>query len=890
MTHSHRRPPEPPAWAHRLVGWVIGAEEGAEVQGALLEGFEGRARELGEPAARRWYRRQALGFALRAWQFRRTETVEVNVGRWIRESWRDVRFALRGLLRRPTYAAVAVLTLALGIAANAAVLTLLDTHRISRLPFVEPENLVLIWETQRQSADVSTVSPGNYWAWRERARSVADLAAFNVDRATISGDGAAERVTGSVVTANFFDVLGISPVTGTGFDEGQVRQGDLDVVLISHSLWMRRFGGDPDIVGSDVRLDGRPHRVVGVMPQGLRQPERSLTWQKPELWRPMDLEGQRDDFSGRYLRTVGRIAPGATADEVRADFAALGAQLIAEQPTANEGRSITARTLDDYLLGDTRPTLLMLTVAGLALLLIVSANVTNLALARSQERRREFAVRAALGSGRARLVRQLLVEAAVIAALATAVGALAVWLGRGVLQDVQTRFFSELVEVTLGGRAIAVLAALAVATSALLGIPIASAASGADLTASLADGGRGRSSGRSARRLRRGLIVGQVALATALLSVAVLLTRSFVATVNVEPGFEASRRATFEVSAPRSTYPEIAEVEQFLRELKREVDAVPSVVASTMASDMPFTSENRWTTIGLAGMPYDERTAPRVDYHTVLPSYFSVMGIPVLQGAVFAQEWETVDGDVPIVVNRAFAESVLPGGNAIGQVIETHTSDGTTSMPIVGVVGDVLDDGFIAATEPIFYRPYGSSPQRRMSVVVEYRGEAAPVLAGLQNAVLRVDGDVPAGNLRTLESLLAETVQRPRAASLIGAVFAVLALVIAAAGIYGVLSYLVGSRTKELGIRAALGASADQLVRMVVRESGRLLVVGVVIGWVAALVASRALAGLLFGVPTWDPASLLGATVLLAGVGTLAAWVPARRAARVDPAQALRDE
>ena len=890
MSHPSHDPVEPPRGARRLVEWVVGEGDGPEVLGTLSEGFDGRLGELGRGAARRWYWRQAAGFALRVWQFRRPDRREVNVGSLVDGAGRDVRLAIRGLLRRPTYAVVAVLTLALGIAANAAILTLLDSHRVSRLPFADPQELVLIWETQRQSTQVSTVSPGNYWAWKDRARTLSDLAAFNVDRATISGDGPAERVTASVVTPNFFDVLGVAPESGGSFNADLVRQGDLDVVLLSHSLWVRRFGADPDIVGASVRLDGRPHRVLGVMPRGLRQPERSLTWQSPELWRPLDVESDRGDFASRYLRTVGRIAPGSTIQDVRVEFAALDRQLVAEQPADNEGRTITARTLDDYLLAEARPTLLMLAAAGLALLLIVSANVTNLALARSQERRREFAVRSALGSGRGRLVRQLLIEAGVIALLAASVGAAVIWVGQGLLGQVQTRFFSELVEVSMGGRVALILGALTLATSALLGVPVATSASSVDVGEALSEGGRGRSGGRSTTPLRRALIVGQVALATALLSVAVLLTRSFMETVSVAPGFEAAGRATFEVSAPRSTYAEADQVERFLREIHREVAAIPSVTSVTMVSDLPFTSENRWTTVGVAGLPYDERTAPRVDYHTVLPNYFAVMGIPVLQGTVFDHEWEAVEGDAPIVVNRTFAELMVPDGDAIGRVVQTSGSSGTVSMPIVAVVGDVLDDGFTGAPEPIFYRPFGVSPQRRMAVVAEFRGPAGPTLSSLSEAVARVDPDVPAAGLRTVESLLAETVQRPRAASLIGSVFAVLALVIAAAGIYGVLSYLVGGRTKELGIRAALGASSQQLVRMVVGESGRLLLMGVVLGWGAALLTGRALSGLLFRVPSWDPTSLLGATVLLVAVGTLAAWIPARRAARIDPAQALRNE
>ncbi len=803
---------------------------------------------------------------------------------------REIRWAVRALIRRPAFAATAVLTLALGIAAMSAVLTLFNAQRMSRLPYERPERLALLWETEAASGETSTVSPGNYWAWRERARSFSDLAAFNVDLTTLSGSGPAERMTASVVTPNFFAVLGVGPALGSLFDRRSAREADYDLVVLSHALWTRRFGQDPNLVGADIRLDGRPHRVVGVMPPEFRQPERSLTWQRPQLWRPMDIESGRADFRSRYLRTVGRLEAGVTLESARIEMAQQVRRLAEEQPEFNGTHGFSVRSLDDYLLRDGFSTLLMLSAAGVALLLIVCANVANLTLARTHERARELAVRAALGSGSRRLFRQLLVESAVVAVVAAGLGALLVYGGRGALQYVQARFFSELVDVAVDIRTFLIMGGLALATALLLGIPVASAASRVDLGAVLSEGGKRAGVGPGARRLRSLLIVGQVALATALLSVAVLLSRSFLATVNVPPGFEARNRVTFAMTVPASRYPERDDVEQFYRNALREVGAVPGVVALTMASDLPFTSENRWTTVGFVGRPYDERTAPRVDFHTVLPDYFGVMGIPMVHGTTFEPRWEPVEGDVPVVVNRHLATMMTPDGNAVGRALELHGSEGTTTLTVVGVVDNVLDDGFTASSEPIFYRPFGSNPQRRMAVVAEVRGESAGVLSDLRTALARVDPDVPAAGLRTVESLLAETVARPRAASLIGAAFAVLALLVAAAGIYGVLSYLIQARTRELGIRAALGATARQLVRMVLGQSGKLLLIGLVFGWTAALVAGRGLSGLLFGVPSWDPVSLVGASVLLGAVGTLAAWLPARRAARADPMLALRQE
>lgn len=886
-----RQPEGPPSVARWLVRRVVGPDDDDVATTTLDELYEGRARVDGARRARRWYWRQTIGFLLRAVRIRTLDRTEVSLRNRIEEVIRDVRGAVRGLRRRPTFALVAVFTLALGIAANSAVVTLLDAHRLSRLPFADPAGVALLWETEGTEREVTTVSPGNYWAWKDRARSFSDMAAFNVDRATVSGEGAAERVQASLVTPNFFSVLGVAPVLGSTFNPRSVSEGGTDVVILSHGLWTRRFGQDTGVLGADVRLDGRPHRVVGVMPPGFRQPERSLAWQRPELWRPLDLDGVRARFDGRYLRTVARLAPGTTLEQARREMTELGQLLAAEQPEFNTDHGVLVHALDDYLMGDARPTLALLSAAGLALLLIVCANVVNLTLARTQERRREFAVRAALGSGSGRLLRQVMIEAGVLSLFAAGVGVSLVYAGRGALQGVQGRFFSELVDVSLSASVAGSIAGLTLLTGLLLGTPVAAAIMRMDLAHALAHGGRRAGSGPSAQRLRGILVVGQVALATALLTVAVLLSRSFLEIVAVAPGFDPENRLTFELTAPSTRYPESSDLEQFYGAVRREIESLPGVVSVAFASDLPFTTENRWTRIGLAGQSQDERTNQRVDYHTVSPEYFAVMGIPLLEGGLFDAGWEeTGQGSVPVVVNRHLARLVAPNGDAIGTTLEQPTAEGVATLRVVGVSGDVLDDGYTAATEPIFYRPIGSSPQRRMSVVAEVRASPGAISNDVRAAVARVDPDVPAAGLRTLESMLAESVARPRAASLIGAVFAVLALLVAAAGIYGVLSYLIEMRTRELGIRAALGASARELVAMVVNQSGRMLLMGLALGWMAALLLGRTLSGLLFGVPAWDPVSLLGASVLLGGVGALASWIPARRAASVDPAEALRGD
>jgi predicted permease len=704
--------------------------------------------------------------------------------------------------------------------------------------------------------------------------------------ATLSGDAVAERVTASVVSPHFFDVLGAPAQLGGTFQEAAVRAADSRQVIISHSLWVRRYGSDPGIVGTDVRVNGSPYTVVGVMPASFRQPERSLSWQDAELWRPILLDGEEQDFGSRYLRAVGRLVDGVSLEQARQEMALTAARMAEAYPEDNAGRSILVLPVDDYLLGDARPTLVMLLLAGFAVLVIVCANVANMTLARGQERQREFAVRAALGSGRTRLLRQVLVEGALLATAGASLGLLVVIGARDLLQGLQAQYFSGLVDVQVDGTVVGVTVLVALATGMVFGLPVALTAAGLDLRAALVEGGAGSGGGPRARLTRRLLVVSQVALATTLLVVATLLSRSFNSLVNVSPGFEAEGRLTFDLAAS-ARYTDRQAVTSYFRDVWHELEAVPGVTGLTMVSDMPFTTENRWTRLRIDGALFDPADPPQAEFHTVLPDYFRVMGIDVVSGGLSGDAWEAVEGEIPVAVNRRLAEAFWPGRDPVGATLTLDWEPART-LRVVAMVANVLDDGYDATPDPVFYLPYGARPQRGMSVILRTEGDPAALMPAVRSAVARVDPDVPAADLRPLAGMLAETVARPKAASLIGSVFAVIALLVAAVGIYGVLSYAVQKRSREIAIRAALGASRSRLNRMVLGQSTRLLVAGLVLGLGGALVAGSALSGLLFGVRAWDPVSLVAATVLLGAVGTLAAWLPARRAVRVNPNTALR--
>jgi len=889
------RPPEVP---RRLVRWAVGNREADVVEGELLEAFNRHVQERGGARARLWYWRQAVGFLVRTGAARRglpaggghrrgdgTGAALVGLG----DVGGDLRWALRGLRRRPMFTSVVVATLALGIGANSAIFTLVSADFRAPLPYRDPGRLVLLWETQPQSQGETTVAPGNYFAWNEHARSFAAVAAYNVDVADLSGEGPAERVAASVVTPDFFSVLGVTPELGTTFSTEAARAADGNVALLGHALWVRRFGADPRIVGRLVRIDGKPHTVVGVMPARFRQPERSLEWQRPEIWRPLLLQNEHDDFGSRYLRTVARLQPGVTVEEARREMDLLATRMASAHPADDTGWGIAVRTLDDYLLGDAWPVLLMLLVAGAAVFLIVCANVANLTLARGQERRAEFAVRAALGSGRGRLLRQLAVESLVLALAGAAMGAVGVYLARPVLENVQERYFSGLVAISVDARVVAFTAVVALLAGILFALPQVRAASVPALRDALVDGRERSGTGRGTASTRSLLVVVQVALATTLLVVAALLMRSFDRLVAVPPGFDARGRLTFNLYAPEAGYPDRAAYVQYFREVWREIAAIPGVRAVAMTSDLPFTTENDWTYFGVEGRPYDENSAPRADFHVSFPEYFAVMGIPVLEGRLPADRWRQ-SSDTVVVVNRDMARIIAPAGDAAGATVVLHNGSDVMRLHVVAVVGNVLDGGYSAEPKPTFYVPYATWPKRGMSVVLRVEGNPARILPAVRRAVARVDPDIPAAGARTLDDLLAETVARPRAASLLGGVFALVAVLVAVTGIYGVLSHTVQRRTRELGVRAAMGASEGSLVSMILAQSGRLVAVGLVAGLAGALVAGRALSGLLFGVRAWDPPSFVGAATVVALMGLLAAWMPARRAAHVDPVEAIRTQ
>jgi predicted permease len=723
----------------------------------------------------------------------------------------------------------------------------------------------------------------------EQSRTFNELAGFNFHYATLTGDGLAERLLGSVVTSNFFPTLGVLPTLGSGFTAEHEHLGSNHVVILSHGLWQRRYGGDPDIVGRTIQVDGMPHTVLGVMPAEYRHPDTNAKFYQSELWQPLVLDEYRENRSGHWMRVLGRLAPGVKLEQARVEMEGIAARLAVVYPETNERWGVLVRPLAAELFADSRPALLMLlAVAGLVLL-IVCVNTANLFLARSHGRSREFAVRAALGSGMPRLVRQLLVEGLVVSLAGGLIGIVVTGLGIEALRRMQMQYFPSIAEVGIDFRVVGFTILLCALTTLVFSFLPALSASRLSLSSVLAEGSDRSGRGAAAAHTRELLVMAEVALAAVLLIGAGLLTRSFVELVSVPPGFAADNRLLFQLTADVERHPEREELDLFWTDVIDRLNALPGVEGTAIASDMPFTIWNSYMSFFAVGQDYTDRGYPNTEFRIVSPGYFDVMNIPVVAGRTFSRG-DRQEAHQVILVNEQLAALIWPDSNPLGQSIQYGAMEGPVTATVVGLVADILDDGLDSQAEPRLYFSTFQRPQRSMNVVMGTSVEPSSLVPIVRSQIGALDNNVPVSDVSTLKSLVRESVARPRAAFLLSAVFGSLALILAAIGTYGVVTYSVSERTREIGVRIALGARATDVLRHVLARSLRITLVGVGLGLAAALLLGRALSGLLFGISPGDPVTLAVSLAVLIGVAVLAAYVPARQATRVDPMVAMRYE
>jgi putative ABC transport system permease protein len=812
----------------------------------------------------------------------------------------DLRYAVRALRRTPGFTGIAVATLALGIGATAAIFTVVNAVLLRPLPYRDSERLASIWVDLGQGAQsLPAVSPADFRDYQRRARAFSGFAAgagagtVNL-RGNLTGAGDPERVRLTPVTANFFPLFGVTPALGRSFTEEEEAPNGPHVVLLTDGLWRRRYGADPGIVGRTIQVDGVGYEVIGVLPPDFRLllPAEAFEFVDADLWVPLQFDyGQPLPRNLTFFSVFGRLKPGVTWTQAQADMAGIAEQFRQEFPEHKAANTrIRAVPLQEDIVKHARPALLTLMGAVGLVLLIACANVAHLLLARGTARAGEFALRTALGAGRWSLVRQLLVESGLIAVAGGVLGLLVAWSALLVLRLMHPASLPRLAEVRVDGAVIAFTVAVSLATTLVFGLVPALRTSSADPQAQLQGAGRGGSAGPARRRLRNLLIVAEVALSVVLLVGAGLLIRSFVALQQVQPGFDAGDVLTFELSMPASRYPKGADRRAFYRRLEERLRALPGVTEVGETSQLPLTGSGP-----LQPFAYNEETARNfesvtADFRVVSPRWFQATDTRLLAGRVFTAQDST--GTPPVImVDETLATLAWPGQSAVGKRLQlqpTGTPNGFAE--VIGVVEHVRIHDLTRATLPQIYFATGQAGLTTISFAVESSVAPGGLAAQVRREIGEMDKDLAITRLTPMSTYLEEGRAQARFSLVLMSLLGGLALLLAAVGIFGVISYSVTQRTREFGIRLALGEDPRRTRRSVVVGGMRLVGLSLALGLAASLALGRLIAGLLYQVRPADPLTFLGIGVLLASVALLACYLPARRATRVDPALALRSD
>ncbi len=800
--------------------------------------------------------------------------------------WQDLRYGARMLLKKPGFTLVAIATLSLGIGANTAIFSVINGVLLSALPYPQPEQLAMVWlDNRRQGIPDDITSYPNFVDWRDRNKTFQGMAGMTSSNLHLTGVGEPEEIRAAIVSINFFQVIGVGPALGRGFTAEEERPGSDRVVILSNALWQRRFGGDPGILNKTISLSGVSNTVVGIMPAGFQFPEDT------DLWRPLaPSDGMRAARFGFFLPVVGRLKPDVTRAQAQADLDVVANQIEQQFPDM-AGYGVNVVLALEQTVGAIRRPLMTLFVAVLFVLLIACANVANLLLARAADRRREVAVRAALGAGRRRIVRQLLTESMLLAVLGGALGVLLAWWGLQLLVDLSPANIPRLENIRLDGRVLWFTLGLAMLTGLIFGLAPALQTTQLKLGETLKEGGRTGAGGRSARLIRGGLVVVEVALTLVLLVGAGLLIRSFWRLQQVDPGFKTDNVLTLRLSLPRSRYTEGAQAVSFFERLQERLGALPGVVAVSATTDIMLQRLATSSTFTIENRPRDpSEQSLELPFDRVLPNYFQTMGIQLLLGRVFTAQ-DGRDSPRVAIVNETFVKRYFPNADPIGKRF-TFGGAGPDAqwIAVVGVVRDSKRQGVDQPIRIESFMPLAQMPARSMEVVLRTTGDPLALGNAARESVWSLDRDLPIPRMQTLEQNLSTRVAQRRLNMLLLGLFASVALVLSAVGIYGVMNYAVTQRTNEIGIRVALGAQTRDVLRLVVGEGMILALAGVVFGLVMTFALTRLMASLLFGVSATDPLTFAAIAALLFGVALLACWIPARRATAVDPMVALRYE
>jgi putative ABC transport system permease protein len=806
--------------------------------------------------------------------------------RYLEELVRDVRYALRNLRRTPAFTAAVIATLALSVGATTSMFSVVNAVLLRRLPYPDPERIVVLCEHNLTNGKpCNSINPGNFLAWRAQSRSFASMGAF-VDRPVSVAGGGREPIAAQarIATADVFSILGARTVAGRVFSADEDRPGGPDVMVISYRFWQQHFGGDPSIVGKPLLMQAYEYTVVGVAAPGFG------LYEPVDLWIPARFAPT--SASGRSLRAIARLRPNASLEQADREMKTMAARRAVDLPQVNTNWTALAMPLRENLVGGSQRALWVLLGAVGFLLVIACANVANLLLARAADRQREVAVRISLGASPARIVRQLLTESLVLSTVSAVIGlGIAVKGTRALVALVPSGMAVQSLDgVSVDWRVLLFTLAVAAITGIIFGVAPARQATRGDLQTTLKEGGRASAgSTRSHTRLRSALVVAEMSLALVLLAGAGLMTRSFAALEHVRLGFEPAHAWTGSVSLPRRRYASDTAIISFYQNLESRIAALPGVTAVGAISYLPLSGQRSASGFNVEGRaPAAPGQEPVGDMRAVTPGYFSAMGIRIRDGRALA----TTDGAATpsvAVVSETLARTFWPGESAVGHYL-LYEWDKQERVQIVGVADDVHHDGADKSAFMEIYRPHTQFPYGNMTLVVRTSGDPTTYRQSIQRAIGDLDGNLPLADMRTMDSRVAESLGSTRLSAALFGLFGLLGLVLAAVGVYGVMSYAVQQRKHEIGVRMALGARPADVIRMIVRRGAELATIGIAIGTVGGLLLTRLMTRLLFGVAPHDATTFVAIAGLLAAVCLLATYLPGRRATKVDPLMVLRGE
>ena len=799
----------------------------------------------------------------------------------------DIRYGFRTLLRSPGLTAVAIIALALGIGANTAIFSVVNAVLLRPLAYRDADRLVMVWETNpKYSIRTGVVSYPTFRDWKEHNQVFESMVACTGQSFNLAGDDEPERISGMRVSPEVLEFVGSTPTLGRGFLPEEEQPGKNRVVLLSHGLWQRRFEADPDVIGKAVTLNTESYTIIGVLAPGFVAPS-AWVLSKADVVVPLTVDNERRSY---YLGVMARLKPGVSLGRAQTEMDSVAAGLAEQYPDTNRDRGVNLVPAHEQVVGRSRPALMIFLGVVAFVLLIACVNVANLLLARAAVRQKEISIRSALGAGRSRLVRQLLTESILLAVAGGVAGLLLTLWGIDLLVAIMPDTIPRAREINIDGRVLGFTLAVSMISGVVFGLVPALQSSKPDLNESLKEGGRTASAGVRRNRIRSTLVVSEVALALVLLIGAGLMIKSFIRLLQVDPGFDRRNTLTMLIALPRQRYSKSEQQRAFFEQLIERVGALPGVEAAGAVNSLPLsqTQEGRFFVIEGDTRSVDD-VDPGAGYRTASADYFRAMGIPLLSGRSFTERDNQVASGA-LIINQEMARRFFSDVDPIGKRIKFSTRSDVPWSEVVGVVGDVNHQGLDEERHSEIYAAYLQRPAASIYLAVRTATDAGSIARAIRSEVRGIDKDQPIHDVLTMEDRLSASVAARRFPMLLLSIFAAVALVLAAAGIYGVVSYSVTQRTHEIGVRMALGAQTSDVLRVVLTQEMSLVLIGIAIGLVGAFLLTRVMTGLLFGVSPTDPPSFVLVSVILTGVALGACFLPARRATKVDPMVALRYE